>query len=127
MTDRPPRATLGQQIRDARVAAGLSLRALARQLEVAPSYMNDIENDRRVPSEAVIMRIASELGLDADLVLAAAGRVGEGAREYIRANPTAGVLFRRMSDAGLDEQELQKLLRQAEKMITKRDEGAGEQ
>ncbi|HUY45490.1 MAG TPA: helix-turn-helix transcriptional regulator [Streptosporangiaceae bacterium] len=126
MTGRPSETTLGQQIRDARVAVGLSLRALARQLEVAPSYMNDIENDRRVPSEAVLRRIASELGLDADLLLAAAGRVGEGAREYIRANPTAGVLFRRVSDAGLDEQDLKKLLKQAEKMISKRDENAGE-
>ena len=121
MTDRPSGATLGQQIRDARVAAGLPLRALARQLDVAPSYMNDIENDRRVPSETVLRRIASELNLDADLLLGAAGRVGEGAREYIRANPTAGVLFRRMSDAGLDEQDVKKLLQQAEKMISKRD------
>ena len=102
----------------------LSLRALARQLEVAPSYMNDIENDRRVPSEAVLRRIASELDLDADLLLAAAGRVGEGAREYIRAEPTAGVLFRRLSDAHLDEQGLKKLLEEAEKMITDRDEEA---
>lgn len=124
MTDRPSGATLGQQIRHARVAAGMPLRALARQLKVAPSYMNDIENDRRVPSEAVLRRIASELDLDADLLLAGAGRVGEGAREYIRANPTAGVLFRRMSDAGLDEQDVKKLLQQAEKMISKRDKDA---
>ncbi len=126
MTDRPSGATLGQQIRDARVAAGISLRALARQLEVAPSYLNDIENDRRVPSEPVLMRIAAELGLDADLLLAAAGRVGEGAREYMKANPTAGVLFRKVSDAGLDEQALKKLLEQAERMIDKRDQDAGE-
>jgi transcriptional regulator with XRE-family HTH domain len=122
MTGRPSGVTLGQQIRDARVAAGLSLRALARQLEVAPSYMNDIENDRRVPSEAVLRRIASELDLDADLLLATAGRVGEGAREYIREQPAAGVLFRRLSDARLDEQGLKKLLEEAEKMITERDE-----
>ena len=126
MTGRPSGATLGQQIRDARVAAGISLRALARQLEVAPSYLNDIENDRRVPSEPVLMRIAAELGLDADLLLAAAGRVGEGAREYMKANPTAGVLFRKVSDAGLDEQALKKLLEQAERMIDRRDQGAGE-
>jgi transcriptional regulator with XRE-family HTH domain len=125
MTDKPSGETLGQQIRDARVAAQLSLRALARQLEVAPSYMNDIENDRRVPSEAVLRRIAAELDLDADLLLAAAGRVGEGARDYIKANPTAGVLFRRVSDAGMGEQGLKKLLEQAEKMINKSDEGAG--
>ena len=108
------------------MAAGLSLRALARQLEVAPSYLNDIENDRRVPSEPVLMRIAAELGLDADLLLAAAGRVGEGAREYMKANPTAGVLFRRVSDAGLDEQALKKLLDQAEQIISKRDQDTDE-
>jgi transcriptional regulator with XRE-family HTH domain len=124
MTARRSGATLGQQIRDARVAADLSLRALARQLEVAPSYMNDIENDRRVPSEAVLRRIASELDLDADMLLAAAGRVGEGAREYIKEQPAAGVLFRRLSDAHLDEQGLKKLLKEAEKMITKRDQDA---
>lgn len=126
MTGRNSGTSLGQQVRDARVAAGLSLRALARQLEVAPSYVNDIENDRRVPSEAVLRRIASELGLDADLLLAAAGRVGEGAREYIREQPAAGVLFRRLSDARLDEQGLKKLLEEAEKMITSRDEDADE-
>ena len=126
MTGRTSGTSLGQQVRDARVAAGLSLRALARQLEVAPSYMNDIENDRRVPSEAVLRRIASELGLDADLLLATAGRVGEGAREYIREQPAAGVLFRRLSDARLDEQGLKKLLEEAEKMITSRDENADE-
>jgi len=126
MTGRTSGASLGQQVRDARVAAGLSLRALARQLEVAPSYMNDIENDRRVPSEAVLRRMASELGLDVDLLLATAGRVGEGAREYIKEQPAAGVLFRRLSDARLDERGLKKLLEEAEKMITKRDEDAGE-
>jgi transcriptional regulator with XRE-family HTH domain len=126
MTGRTSGVSLGQQVRDARVAAGLSLRALARQLEVAPSYMNDIENDRRVPSEAVLRRMASELGLDADLLLATAGRVGEGAREYIKEQPAAGVLFRRLSDARLDERGLKKLLEEAEKMITKRDEDAGE-
>jgi len=125
MTRKPSGSTLGQQIRNARVDAELALRELARRLEVAPSYMNDIENDRRVPSESVLRRIASELDLDADLVLAAAGRVGEGAREYIRANPTAGVLFRKVSDAGLDEQGLKKLLEQAEELITRRDEDTG--
>jgi transcriptional regulator with XRE-family HTH domain len=113
--------TLGQQIRDARVRAGLSLRELARRLDRAPSYLNDIEYDRRVPSEAVIRQVASELDLDVDRLLAAAGRVGAGAEEYLKTNPTAGVLFRRVSDAGLGESELQQLLRQAERMINKRD------
>ncbi len=39
--------------------------------------------------------------------------------------PTAGVLFRKMSGAGLGEHELRRLLTQAEKMIRARDENAG--
>jgi transcriptional regulator with XRE-family HTH domain len=108
------------------VAAGLSLRELARRIERAPSYLNDIEHDRRVPSEAVLMQLASELDLDADLLLAAAGRVGEGAERYMQSNPTAGVLFRRVSGAGLGEQDLKHLLEQAEEIINKRDQGVGE-
>lgn len=116
-------ATLGQQIRDARVNAGHSLRAFARELDLSPSYMNDIEHDRRVPSETVLLQVANLLELNADRLLATAGRVGEGAERYLKANPTAGVLFRRVSDAGLPEEQLERLLRQAEKMITKRDKG----
>jgi transcriptional regulator with XRE-family HTH domain len=126
MPNTPSRPTLGQRIRDARVAAGLSLRELARRIERAPSYLNDIEHDRRVPSEAVVMQLASELDLDSDLLLAAAGRVGEGAERYMQSNPTAGVLFRRVSGAGLGEQDLKHLLEQAEKIISKRDQGVGE-
>jgi transcriptional regulator with XRE-family HTH domain len=104
------------------VAAQLSLRELARRIERAPSYLNDIEHDRRVPSEAVLKQLAAELDLAVDLLLAAAGRVGEGAERYMQSNPTAGVLFRRVSDAGLGEQDLKQLLEQAEKMISKRDQ-----
>ncbi len=118
-------ASLGQQIRDARVAADLSLREFARRLGRAPSYLNDIEHDRRVPSEPVLRQISVELKLDADLLLAAAGRVGEGAERYMRSNPTAGVLFRRVSDAGLGEQDLKQLLQHAEKMIKNRDNDSG--
>lgn len=123
MPNSPSRQTLGQQIRGARVAAKLSLRELARRIERAPSYLNDIEHDRRVPSEAVLRQLAAQLSLDADPLLAAAGRVGEGAEQYMRSNPTAGVLFRRVSDAGLGEQDLKQLLDHAEKMINKRDQG----
>lgn len=101
------------------MAAELSLRELARRIERAPSYLNDIEHDRRVPSEGVLRQLATELRLDADLLLAAAGRVGEGAERYMRSNPTAGVLFRRVSDAGLGEQDLRHLLEQAEEIIAK--------
>jgi transcriptional regulator with XRE-family HTH domain len=112
--------TFGDRVRDERIKKGLSLRELARRLGIAASYLNDIEYNRRVPSEAVVRRISEELELDVDVMLAAAGRVGKGAGEYMRSNPTAGVLFRRVSEAGLNEQDLRELLTKAEQLVKKR-------
>lgn len=109
--------SLGAQIRDARIRADISLRELARRLDKAPSYLNDIEHNRRVPSEPVIRQLCTELDLNEDRLLAAAGRIGEGAEEYMKANPTAGVLLRRVSDAGLGEPGLAALLRTADRLI----------
>ncbi len=120
-----PQPSLGVHIRKARMGAGLSLRQFARRLERAPSYINDVEHDRYVPSEPVLRQICAELGLDEDKLLAAAGRLGEDAEQYIRSNPTAAVLFRKVSGAGMGEHELQQLLTQAEIIIRARDEDAG--
>jgi transcriptional regulator with XRE-family HTH domain len=125
MTTPRPDATLGAQIREARLHVGLSLRGLAEKIKRAPSYLNDIEHNRRVPSEPVIKAICTVLDLDEDRLLAAAGRMGEGAEEFMKSNPTAGVLLRTVSGAGLGERDLRKLLEQAEKMIQERDEDPG--
>jgi transcriptional regulator with XRE-family HTH domain len=121
MTNSPAKRSLGEQIRNARIEHKLSLRELARRIERAPSYINDIEHDRRTPSEEVLAQIATELNLDIDLLLAAAGRVSGESQSYLQKNPTAGVLFRRVSTAGLGHQDLSKLLKEAESLIDKRD------
>lgn len=90
--------------------AGKRLRPFAEELELAPSYLSDIENDRRVPSEEVMKRIASKLSLNFDHLMALAGRFGEEAERYIKKNPAAGVLFRRISQGNLREEQLMKLL-----------------
>jgi transcriptional regulator with XRE-family HTH domain len=121
MANSRAKATLGEQIRAARLRDKLSLRELARRIDRAPSYINDIEHDRRTPSEEVLGQIASELKLNIDLLLAAAGRVSGESQSYLQRNPTAGVLFRRVSKAGLDQSDLSKLLEEAESLIEKRD------
>jgi transcriptional regulator with XRE-family HTH domain len=114
--------TLGEIIRDARLAKEKSLREVSRLLEITPSYMSDIENDRRVPAEEVLRNIAALLDLDFDQVMALAGRFGDEADRYMRKQPVAGVLFRRISESNLQEDELRELLRRAEEMGKKRDE-----
>jgi transcriptional regulator with XRE-family HTH domain len=113
--------TLGDQVRDARVEAGISLRELARQLERAPSYLNDIEHGRRVPSEEVLKSLAEALHLDAGRLMTSAGRVGSDTTAYMQSVPEAGVLFRKVSGANLSPGDLQQLIKQADRIITKRE------
>lgn len=108
--------SLGEVLRDSRIAVELTLRDLAKKLDIAPSYLSDIENDRRVPSEDVLQRLASELDLAFDELMARAGRVGDQAERYMKQNPSAGLLFRRISERRLPEEDLKKLLSQVERM-----------
>lgn len=108
--------TLGDRVRAARVAAGWSLRDLAKRLNKTPSYLSDIENDRRVPSEDTLQDLSHTLELDFDELMAAAGRFGEDTDRYMRRQPTAGVLMRRLSQQNLDQEALEQLLKQAERL-----------
>lgn len=102
--------TLGDCIRNARVRASKSLRSFAKDLGIAPSYLSDIENDRRIPAETVISQISRTLGLELDDLMGLAGRVGERAERYIRRQPMAVQLFRRIAEENLDQDGLRRLL-----------------
>lgn len=114
--------TLGDLIREARVATKRSLRDVAKTLEIAPSYLSDIENDRRVPAEEILRKMAALFSLDYDDLMARIGRFGERAERYLKRHPAAGVLFRQISDANLPDDALKQLLRQAEQLNKKRDQ-----
>lgn len=114
--------TLGQVIRVARVAAGKSLREFARIVGITPSYQSDIENDRRIPSEDVLKKIAGLLTLDFEALMALGGRFGEDAERYLRRHPTAGALFRKLSETNAPEDVLRKMLREAEELERKKEE-----
>lgn len=108
--------TLGDYVRAGRVAAGWSLRNLATRVDKTPSYLSDIENDRRVPSEETLRDLSRLLQLDFDLLMAAAGRFGEDADRYLRRQPTAGLLLRQLSVQNADREDLEYLLKQAEQL-----------
>ncbi len=108
--------TLGDRVRAARVDAGLSLRELARRLAKTPSYLSDIEHDRRVPSEAVLKVLSRELGLDFEVLMGLAGRFGEQAERYLKRSPAATTLLRRISESGLGDKELSDLIKRVEQL-----------
>ena len=65
-----PEKTLGEFIRDRRIERKTGLRNLAKVVEITPSWQSDIEYDRRVPSEDVLRRIAVQLTLEFDELMA---------------------------------------------------------
>lgn len=59
-------ATLGQTIRAAREARGLTQAELAGRADVAQAYLSYLEQDKREPSLSIAARIARELAIPLD-------------------------------------------------------------
>ena len=59
-------ASVGAQLRERRMAAGLSLRQFARDLGVSPSFISQIENAKSQPSVATLYAICNTLDVSID-------------------------------------------------------------
>jgi transcriptional regulator with XRE-family HTH domain len=103
--------TLGETIRAARLRTKQSLREIARMLEITPSYLSDIENDRRIPAEPVLIVIAALLNLDIGQLMAQAGRLSDRAERYTKQNPLVWTLIERIAEAKLTNAEIVSLIR----------------
>lgn len=114
--------TLGEVIHDARVKLDLSLRDVTKELHITPSYLSDIENDRRIPSEEVLVKLADFLHLEYDDLMARAGRFGDEAVRYLMKTPAAGVLLRRLAKHQASDQTMAEVLKAADKEIERQKE-----
>jgi transcriptional regulator with XRE-family HTH domain len=65
---RDPIEYLGPRLKEIRMKTGLSLREVARQLEVSPSFVSQIENGKSQPSVATLYAIARLLGVPVDVL-----------------------------------------------------------
>ena len=85
--------TFGTYVRERREALRaqdrrFSVRQLAERVGIEASYLSKVERDEEAPpSEASIRRIARELGEDADVLLALAGKVSSDLLEIVRKRP----------------------------------------
>ena len=65
----PEYATMGDRLRQARQARGLSLRGLAELLGVSPSLISQVETGRAKPSVNTLYALANELRISLDVLL----------------------------------------------------------
>src|SRR5437867_3920376 len=61
--------TIGEEIREARKALGLTQPELAQQLGVSPSYVTKLEKDQALPSPERLLALADAIHLDRDHLL----------------------------------------------------------
>jgi HTH-type transcriptional regulator, competence development regulator len=74
----------GPHIRAAREARAITLRGLARLIDVEPAYLSKIEREIfPPPSEVLINKIALHLAEDPDQLLALAGKIPSDVKEAI--------------------------------------------
>ena len=91
-----PDSPLGERLRAERDRLGLSLRELARRLEVSPSLVSQIETGKIQPSVRTLYAIVSELGVSLDELFAppagAAAARASAPQQAVRASakPSAG-------------------------------------
>lgn len=85
--------TLGAFIRQRREELrrddpSFSVRQVAERIGIEPSYLSKVERDiGSPPSEETLERLAGEIDVDTDLLLAMAGKVSSDLQEAIRRRP----------------------------------------
>ena len=106
--------SFGLLIRETRIKQAFSQRDLAVKIGVAPSYLNDIEKEKRsAPKQIVIQKIAKLLKINIntlnDLAGTSKGTVAPDIREYIDSNPSVASLIRTLKENNLDENQIEKI------------------
>ena len=98
--------TFGEYVREKRErllqsSPDFSVRKVAGRMGIQPSYLSKVElGDVAPPGEAAIVRLATDIGEDPDVLLALAGKVSADLRAVILKRPKLfATLLRELKDA----------------------------
>ena len=107
---------LGEYIRELREDKDLSLRELAKRLEVSAPFLSDIELARRYPSREVLSKLARELETTlAELRKRDARAPVRELRRMAASNPAMGFALRRVVEDSVDPEDLLRYLNERNK------------
>ena len=113
--------TLGQKIRELRETKDLSLRELAKRMDVSAPFISDIELGRRYPSDKLFEAIAKELDISVEDLRAYDTRPPvEGLRRITSTNPQYALAFRQVIDKNISPEDIIKFAEQKSKSKKKR-------
>jgi transcriptional regulator with XRE-family HTH domain len=116
--------SFGKILRGLRLDAEVGLRQLARLVGKSPGYISDVEQDNvPAPSEQVIVKIASVLNIDREILLTAARKMDPELTSYVAEEPQAADFLRKAKDRRFDREDWEKLSKLAD--IVKPDTSAG--
>jgi len=103
--------TLGQKIRELREAKDLSLRELARKIEVSAAFLSDIELGRRYPSDKILDSISHILGIAIEELRTYDTRPPiEDIKRISQSDPGFALAFRTVIDKKITSEELMAFL-----------------
>src|SRR6476660_1277469 len=113
---RQRREKFGALVRREREAKEIGLREMAKKIGVSPTYLSKIERDEfSPPAEDKVRKIAVILDLDADELLARAGRVASDLTDIIRRQPREAASFLRSTGGRLTADQWRELVEKTQK------------
>lgn len=108
--------TLGDRIRELREQKDLSLRELAKKLDLSAAFLSDVELGRRFPSDDVLAKIAKLLDQSVEELKSFDTRPPmEALKRLASSNPLMGVALRRVVEKNVSASDLIELLKKVEK------------
>ena len=101
----------GQTLRVLRTTAGLSLRQLARQIEVSPAYLSQVETGKVPPPQpSRIQAIETSLGVPEGYLLSSTDRLDASISELLHDAPVVIDFLRTAMQAGLEPSDFQDMI-----------------
>jgi len=74
---------------------GVSIKVLAREVELNYTYISKLENSKVNPSSGVIDKFANYFDYDVDELMLAAGKIPEDVKDILRNNPVEAIAYLR--------------------------------
>jgi len=108
--------TLGQKIRELREIKDVSLRELAKEIQVSAAFLSDIELGRRFPSENILLSLSKKLGISVNELRTYDTRPPiDDIKRLASSNPQYALAFRQVIDKKISAEDLLEFIKKTKK------------